>query len=179
MMAADNEAVQPPVKPDPAMIATFTDMVLGYCEHFVPVRALAEKGGGDHMPHTPFMENDAELAGKLAVQAGWAADNGMALFVVPGTVLAAGEAKAEHIAQTQVVLVDLDHGDIGAKRDHLARHLGEPSLEVASGGITPEGQRKLHLYWQVLYTQNPARSGLLKSSTAGRGIMISAIWSRL
>lgn len=149
MMTADTEAVQPPVKPDPAMIATFIDMVLGYCEHFVPVRALAEKGGGDHMPHTPFMENDAELAGKLAVQAGWAADNGMALFVVPGTVLAAGEAKAEHIAQTQVVLVDLDHGDIGAKRDHLARHLGEPSLEVASGGITPEGQRKLHLYWRL------------------------------
>lgn len=105
MMAADTEAAPQRLKPDPAMIAIFTDMVLGYCEHFVPVRALAEKGGGDHMPHTPFMENDAELAGKLAVQAGWAADNGMALFVVPGTVLAAGEAKAEHIAQTQVVLV--------------------------------------------------------------------------
>ena len=149
MMAADNGTALSRVKPDPAMIATFTDMVFGYCDHLVPVRALPEKGSADQKPHTPFMENDAELPAKLAVQAGWAADNGMALFVVPGTVLTAGEAKAEHITQTQVVLVDLDHGDIAAKRDHLARHLGEPNLEVASGGVTPEGQRKLHLYWRL------------------------------
>ncbi len=149
MMTDDTPAAPARVKPDPAMIATFTDMVFGYCDHFVPVRALAEKGGGDQMPHTPFMDNDAELAGKLAVQARWAADNGMALFVVPGTVIAAGEAKAEHVAQTQVVLVDLDHGDIDAKHAHLVRHIGPPTLDVASGGVTPEGQRKRHLYWRL------------------------------
>lgn len=145
MMASEAGAQAAPVLPDSAMIATFADTVFGYCDHLVPVRALAEKGGVDQIPHTPFMENDADFAAKLAVQAGWAADNGMALFVVPGTVATAGEAKADQILQTQVVLVDLDHGDIGAKRDHLVAHLGEPTLEVASGGVTAEGQRKLHL----------------------------------
>ena len=73
----------------------------------------------------------------------------MALFVIPGTVLNPGEAKAADVVQTQVVLVDLDAGDIAAKREHLARYLGDPTLEVASGGVTPEGQRKLHLYWKL------------------------------
>ena len=40
-------------------------------------------------------------------------------------------------------------GDIGSKRDHLVQHLGCPTLEVASGGVTAEGQRKLHLYWRL------------------------------
>lgn len=48
-----------------------------------------------------------------------------------------------------MVLVDLDHGDIAAKRDHLIRHIGPATMEVASGGVTPEGQRKLHLYWRL------------------------------
>lgn len=137
------------VRPSVEMIGIFADVVFGYCEHLVPVRALAEKGEEDRPPHTPFMAADADLAEKLVTQAEWAADSGMALFVIPGTVLNPGEAKAADVVQTQVVLVDLDAGDIAAKRAHLARYLGEPTLEVASGGVTPEGQRKLHLYWKL------------------------------
>jgi len=137
------------VGPDLDMIATYTEVVFGYCEHWAPVRALAEKGNPDAPPHTPFLEADADLAIKIGQQANWGAAAGMALFVVPGTVLAPGDARAEHIVQTQVVLVDLDHGDIAAKRAHLERHLGPATLVVASGGITPEGARKLHLYWRL------------------------------
>lgn len=138
-----------PAVPDPAMIAAYAEVVFGYCEGWVPVRALPEHGAPDRPPHTPFLEADGDLATRLAVQAAWAVEAGMALFVVPGTVTAPGEAKAEDVAQTQVVLVDLDHGDIALKRNHLARHLGIPSLEVASGGVTAEGRRKLHLYWKL------------------------------
>jgi P4 family phage/plasmid primase-like protien len=145
MSAAEKE----PVAPDAAMVVAYAEAVFGYCEGWVAVRALPEKGGPDRAAHTPFMEADGELAAKLAVQARWAADAGMALYVVPGTVTAPGQASAEHIAQMQVVLVDLDGGDIAAKRAHLVRHLGQPSLEVASGGVTPEGQVKLHLYWRL------------------------------
>lgn len=137
------------VTPDAEMIAVYADVVFGYCDSWVPVRALAEKGAGDGPPHLPFIEADGTLAAKLALQAAWASGAGMALFVVPGTVAAPGEARADSIVQTQVVLVDLDHGDIGAKRDHLIRHIGTPSLEVASGGVTEQGQRKLHLYWRL------------------------------
>ena len=137
------------VRPDHEMIAIYADVVLGYCEHWVPVRALAEKGSADAPPHTPFLATDDTLADRLALQAEWAADAAMALFVVPGTVEAPGDARAEHVIQTQVVLVDLDHGDIAAKRDHLVQHLGGPTLEVASGGMTETGERKLHLYWRL------------------------------
>ena len=138
-----------PVAPDTAMIAAHAEILFGYSEGFVAVRALSEKGAADRAPHTPFLEADGTLAEKLAVQARWAADAGMALYVIPGTVAAPGEARAEHIVQMQTVLVDLDHGDIAAKRAHLVQHLGAPSMEVASGGMTAEGQRKLHLYWRL------------------------------
>jgi putative DNA primase/helicase len=149
IVGSDAQPETTAVQPDPAMVALYADVVFGYCERWVPVRALAEKGAADAPPHTPFIEADGELASRLALQAGWAADAGMALFVVPGTVETPGEARAEHVVQTQVVLVDLDHGDISAKREHLVRNLGTPTLEVASGGMTPDGQRKLHLYWRL------------------------------
>ena len=149
-MTVPSDTIKPEdVVPDAKMIAIYADVVFGYCEGWVPVRALAEKGAGDSPPHVPFIEADARLAAKLALQATWANDAGMALFVAPGTVAAPGDARAESIVQTQVVLVDLDHGDIVAKRDHLVQHLGSPTLEVASGGVTAEGQRKLHLYWRL------------------------------
>lgn len=144
--ADDNDSA---ILPDTEMLAVFADVVFGYCDGWAPVRALAEKGAADAPPHTPFLEADHELVAKLARQAEWAADAGMALFVVPGTVASPGDARAEHIVQSQVVLVDLDHGDITAKRDHLVRHLGTPTLDVASGGITAEGARKRHLYWRL------------------------------
>jgi P4 family phage/plasmid primase-like protien len=135
--------------PDAEMIATYAEVVFGWCEGWVAVRALGEKGGPDRPPHTPFLPADADLAAKLTVQARWAAEAGMALYVIPGTVGGPGQASAEDVAQMQVVLVDLDHGDIAAKRAHLVRHLGAPTLEVASGGVTADGQAKRHLYWRL------------------------------
>ena len=114
------------ILPDRAMVARFADVVFGYCDGLAPIRALAEKGAPDAPSHTPFLAADGELAAKLALQADWAESAGMALFVVPGTVLSAADARAESVVQTQVVLVDLDNGDIGAKRDHPAPDAGGP-----------------------------------------------------
>ena len=47
-------------------IAAFAEVVFGYCEGWVPVRALAEKGASDRPPHTPFLEADQDLAPPLA-----------------------------------------------------------------------------------------------------------------
>jgi len=149
MSIPSDSAAPDDIAPDADMIAVFAEVVFGYCGGWVPVRALAEKGASDSPPHLPFIEADATLAGKLALQATWASNAGMALFVAPGTVAAPGDARAESIVQTQVVLVDLDHGDIDAKHAHLVRHIGPPTLDVASGGVTPEGQRKRHLYWRL------------------------------
>lgn len=144
VLSAEQQAM-----PDAETIATYAEVVFGWCEGWVAVRALAEKGGPDHAPHTPFLPADADLAAKLTVQARWAAEAGMALYVIPGTVGGPGQASADDVAQMQVVLVDLDHGDIATKRAHLVRHLGAPTLEVASGGVTADGQAKRHLYWRL------------------------------
>ena len=78
----------------------------------------------------------------MATFATWASREGAAVYVIPGTVAAPGQAKAAEILRMQTVVVDLDTGDIAAKRAHLERHLGAPTMVVESGGVTPEGQRK-------------------------------------
>ena len=49
----------------------------------------------------------------------------------------------------QALVVDLDEGDISAKRDHLIRNLGPATLTIESGGLTEAGQPKLHLWWKL------------------------------
>lgn len=139
-----------PAIPDPAQIATFIDVVCGHCDGLIPVRAYVDKGQDlNRVPQTIWTPADAAAAPKIAEFSRLAADAGMGVFVVPGTVAEIGQAKAADVRQMQTILVDLDSGDINAKRDHLALHLGEPTLEIASGGLTAEGQCKLHLYWRL------------------------------
>jgi putative DNA primase/helicase len=145
----DGAGASQPVDPNPAMIGIFVKVLFNYCEGWVAVREFPEKGGANRAPNTPFFAADSDLAGKLAAEADAAANTGLALYVVAGTVSAPGKAKAGDVVAMQVVLVDLDHGDIATKRQHLIHHLGPPSLEVASGGITVERQHKLHLYWKL------------------------------
>lgn len=144
-----DEAARRPVRSDPGMIATFATFVFGDLDGWVAVRAFTEKGDGKRRQRLPFHRADGDLATKLAVEARAAAEMGLALHVVPGTVAGPGKATAADVIAMRTILVDLDHGDIREKHEHLTRHLGPPSLEVASGGITDEGQDRLHLYWRL------------------------------
>ena len=130
-------------EPDPEQIAQFMQVVFGYCEGLIPVRSFIDKGQGiDGRPHNIWLEADQAAPEKMATFATWASREGAAVYVIPGTVAASGQAKAAEILQMQTVVVDLDTGDIAAKRAHLERHLGAPTMVVESGGVTPEGQRK-------------------------------------
>ena len=137
------------IAPDPSLIEAFSKLLFGYCDGWVAVREFAEKGTATRPPSLPFLRADSDLGTKLVAEATAAAKAGLALFVVPGTVSGRGKAKADDVVAMQTVLVDLDHGDVQAIHDHLAQHLGPPSLEVVSGGITEQGQEKLHLYWKL------------------------------
>ena len=138
------------IEPDPEQIAIFLDVVFGYCDGWVPLRGFVDKGQGiDGRPHNAWIEIDDSLLEKSVAFAGWAAREGAAFYVVPGTVAETGKAKAADVLQMQTVLVDLDAGDIVAKLDHLIRHLGEPTLLVESGGRTPDGLDKLHVWWRL------------------------------
>ena len=137
-------------EPDPEQIAQFMQVVFGYCDGLIPVRSFIDKGQGiDGRPHNIWLEADQAAPEKMATFATWASREGAAVYVIPGTVAAPGQAKAAEILQMQTVVVDLDTGDIAAKRAHLERHLGAPTMVVESGGVTPEGQRKAHVWWAL------------------------------
>lgn len=153
------------VFPNLAMIARYVEVVFGYAEGHVPVRLIAEKGMPPGPTETPFHPADGDLAAVIHEHARRADATGRALYVVPGCVARPGRAKAEDIVETGVVLVDLDEGDIAAKRAHLLHHLGTPALEIASGGLASDGQPRLHLYWRLT---EPARGSDLGAVAALR-----------
>lgn len=136
--------------PDPEQIAVFLDTVFSWCEGLIPPRGFVDKGQGrDGKPHNIWIPADDTAPGKLATFAAWANREGAAVYVIPGTVEEQGQARAADVLQMQAIVVDLDAGDIPAKLDHVIRHLGPPTLIIESGGRTPEGAAKLHVWWKL------------------------------
>ncbi len=137
-------------EPDPAAIAAFMQLVFGYCDGLIPVRSFIDKGHGvDGRPHNIWIDADSAASEKMATFATWASREGAAVYVIPGTVAEPGQARAAEILQMQTVVVDIDTGDIAAKRAHLERHLGPPTMVIESGGVTSEGQHKAHVWWRL------------------------------
>lgn len=134
--------------PDTDSIATYCNAVFRYVEGIVPVRMLAETGTSHQKPHQSF-PNVGDLTRVLCNSVGRAAEDSRGVYIVPCTIGAGQSATAANILQTCVIVIDLDNGDIGGKRAHAIEHLGKPTLAVASGGITDDGQQKCHLYWRL------------------------------
>ncbi|WP_051213482.1 AAA family ATPase [Rubritepida flocculans] len=155
------------IAPDIEQIAVFLDVVFGYCDGLIPVRGFVDQGQGlDTKPHNIWVQADRHAAASLSAYATWAAREGSAVYVIPGTVAEQGHARAEHVLQMQTVVVDLDAGDIVAKLAHLVHHLGAPTLLVESGGRTAEGAAKLHAWWRLT---EPAEGDDLARLCALRG----------
>ena len=68
--------------------------------------------GAEGKPHNAWIPADADAAFNAAAFARWAAKDGAAFYVIPGTVRAHGQARAAEVAEMQTVLVDLDCGDL-------------------------------------------------------------------
>ena len=136
--------------PDPHQIAVFLDTVYSWCEGLIPLRGFVDKGQGrDGKPHNIWISADDTAPEKLATFAAWANREGAAVYVIPGTVAEQGQARAADVLQMQAIIVDLDAGDIPAKLEHVTRYLGTPTLVIESGGRTPEGAAKLHVWWKL------------------------------
>ena len=154
-------------------LATFLEVVFGYCDGLIPVRGFVDQGQGiDTRPHNIWIPADASAAELLGTYAAWAAREGSAVYVIPGTVAEHGQARAEHVRQMQAVVVDLDTGDVEAKLAHLVQHLGAPTLLVESGGRTAEGAAKLHAWWRLT---EPAEGDDLVRLCALRGEMAEKV----
>lgn len=151
MMPVSIEAGKPEL--DFRAMERFAGVVYDGLEGFVAIRQIGADAPRRRKPVSSYPSVD-EIASRCARSAAAAAEAGSGLFAVPAIVAKPGSAKAAEVTATRVVLIDLDAGDIQAKRHHLEKHLGEPTLVVASGGVTPEGQDKLHLYWKL---DEPAR----------------------
>lgn len=133
---------------DADAIHRWCDVVFGYLDGPVAIRMLRERGAALGKPWSVFTDV-AAAATRIIDVAPRAAQDNRAVFIVPATLKPTGRARAEDVVATGVVLVDLDEGDISAKRAHLVGQLGPASLEIASGGHTAEGQPRLHLYWRL------------------------------
>ena len=139
-----------PIAPDPAQIALFAEAVFSWCEGLIPLRGIAEKGLDlQPAPENVWCTADGHAAQAIALFAQRAFETGRAAYAIPGTVAGKGQARAADVQQMQAIVVDLDGGDIEAIKTHLLRHLGQPTLVVASGGRTAEGHAKLHLWWKL------------------------------
>ena len=114
-----------------------------------PVRAFPEKGDASRPPRTPFLAADAELAASSVAEAEEGDENGLALYVVPGTVSGPGKAKAGDVVAMETVLVDLDHGDVAANVIILPSISGRRPSRSSRAAITEQGQERLHLYWKL------------------------------
>ncbi|MBS0126458.1 hypothetical protein KB874_20440 [Aestuariicoccus sp. KMU-90] len=150
---------------------TFIDIVFGYLEGFVPIRMFAETGTADQQPVIEFCGID-EAAARLERLAPLAAHRQLGLYVIPGTTTQRASAQASDVVQTGVLVVDLDKSEISENRDLLVKHIGPPTLEVASGGRTEQRKRKLHLYWRLTEAatgEDLERVRLMRQKLARRG----------
>lgn len=134
---------------DTQAMAHHLDLLFGWCEGFIPLRAFPEKGNAGRRPYLEWIACADGMAEAAARFCETASDSGLAAYVIPGTVAERGKAGAADIRQMQALLIDLDDGDIEAKERLLTTHIGTPSLVIESGGVTPEGRAKLHLYWKL------------------------------
>ncbi|WP_175478611.1 phage/plasmid primase, P4 family [Bauldia litoralis] len=150
------------------MIAAFSEFAFRDLDGWIAVRCFAEKGNPDRTPRLTFHEINSDLTARLTDEARLASDMGLACFVLPGTVVAPGSAKAADVTAIRSVVVDLDEGDIQGKRQLLVEHLGTPSMEVASGGRTQEGFDRIHLHWAL---KAPALGEELKTACSLRGFL--------
>lgn len=164
------------LSPDADAIALFIDRVFGYCDGLIPVRGLPEKGSDSSQqtsrPHTSWIAADGEAASRIFTTALWAAREGAALYVVPGTVAEQGQAKADDLRQIQTIVVDLDTGDIEEKLAHLRQHLPPPVMVVESGGRTEAGASKLHVWWRL---NEPAEGVDVDLVCALRGVIADRV----
>jgi P4 family phage/plasmid primase-like protien len=137
-----------PVCVDRAAISQYANIVIAGLGGFVPVRLLAEKGDSQK-PQLKWFVADQTFGEKLAAEAERAAKHRRATYAIPGVVAQSGQAKAHQVVAMQTICADLDTGDIAAKLRHLKNYVGEPSMVVASGGLTDEKQEKVHAYWKL------------------------------
>ena len=136
-----------PIKDD---IQTYFWVVFGYLDGLIPLRSFAEKGNSSNKPPTNiWIKADDFMVSKALNFANAANQRQTAFYVIPAIVDQYGQASSKSVKQMQVLLIDIDDGDIEGKLLLLEQTLGQATMIIESGGVTCEGLAKLHVYWQL------------------------------
>lgn len=146
------------IYPSGCDIKIYFHVIFSSLSGLIPCRSFPEKGsnfGSDDydvntMPNNQWVEADDKYIKKAVKFSKKALDNKFGFFVIPGTVANTGEARAKDILEMQTIMVDIDTGNTEEKLEKLKEYIAKPTLIVESGGITEEGYKKLHVYWQFL-----------------------------
>jgi uncharacterized protein (UPF0335 family) len=129
-------------------ITIYHDIVFSYCEGLIPLRSFNEKKYGQN--NLIWIDANKQTALEAIKNFAINADREeSSALCIPGTVKERGQAKSSEICEMQVLLVDIDCGDIEAKLLYASNWLGIPSMIVESGGIIGN-QKKLHAYWKLM-----------------------------
>ena len=129
-----------------------------YCEvvfadpapgEFIALRGLPE-GQGSSRPLLRWIDPTRERV-VLAVQDFVEECNhgGLAAYALPGFVNRRGGATNADVCGFSTVCADFDTGSPAENTIRAANLLGRPSMLIESGGKTPEGGSKYHVYWTV------------------------------
>ncbi len=146
--------------PDRADLAAYLDMIFGYVEaegSCIALRGTGEKGTAGEGAFVnpiivPGITTSFDVDRIFGHVQRWS-QHGHASFIVPAAVAALAledkHATEDRILALTTILVDIDKGDTAAKLAHAAKHLGQPTMTVHSGGTTETGHPKLHAYWRL------------------------------
>lgn len=147
--------------PNKDYIETFMNVLFSRSEGYIALRSFAEKGSKQSIPPThEWLDSDTYYIDKAYEFTKEVAKERTGCYVIPGTVDERGRAKATDVVEMQTLLIDIDEGDTEEKLRILTAALDKPTLIVESGGITSDGHRRLHVYWQLL---KPASGDDLKT----------------
>tara|TARA_Y100000813_G_scaffold197992_1_gene184630 strand:+ start:4015 stop:6249 length:2235 start_codon:yes stop_codon:yes gene_type:complete len=144
----------PATKIDRETIETYLKTVYGYCEGYVPIRMFMEKGviGGTNnfqQLHWIPLTNLKLMIEQVKPLVERGRNFKMGVYVIPGTVAERNQAKATDIINYPCFIIDIDSGDIEAAKNYIIEQLGQPTLEIYSGGKTEANVYKRHLYWKL------------------------------
>ena len=160
---------------DTDTIKLYLKTLYGYCDGFIPIRMFMEKGATGNqyqqlhwVPTTSLEIMHQSL--KPLVERG--RNFKMGVYVIPGTVSERGQGKATDIIQYPCFVVDIDSGDIEAAKNYIVAQLGQPSLEIYSGGKTEDNVYKRHLYWKLT---EPATDTDIKRLTSAQKLAAQKI----
>lgn len=166
---------------DREMIAAYLDMLFKYvepAEYAGMLRGIGEGGTeqeGLFRENVTFQINATSTGAMSAINKSvdrWG-KNHVASFIVPAamdkSIFDDGKGTEDRVKLFTTVLVDLDKGDTDGALAWLTKYIGEPTMEVLSGGITETGQFKRHIYWALKEpTAEVAKVALVRGMIASK-----------